>query len=179
MSAPVLIVDYDPDWPLEFEAERRGILAAVDGGISTVIHIGSTAVPGLCAKPIVDIMAGVPGLREAEALLPPLSERGYDDVTKIDDSDEWFYCLGKAPEKPSDTMRYFHLHLMREDSHDWNRHVNFRDYLRLHPETAAIYCTLKRRLAERFRDQREVYTESKTRFIREIEAKALTDSGKG
>ena len=68
---------------------------------------------------------------------------------------------------------------MREDSHDWNRHVNFRDYLRLHPETAAIYCTLKRRLAERFRDQRELYTESKTRFIREIEAKALTDSGKG
>jgi len=179
MSAPILIVDYDPNWPHEFEAERRNVIAAVDGRISAVVHIGSTAVPGLCAKPIVDIMAGVHGSREAEALLPPLAELGYDDVTKIDDNDEWFYCLGRAPEKPSDAMRYFHLHLVREDSDDWNRHVNFRDYLRLHPETAADYCTLKRRNAERFRDQRELYTESKTRFIREVEAKALAELQEG
>ena len=179
MSAPVLIVDYDPSWPLIFEAERRYVIAAVDGRISTVVHIGSTAVPGLCAKPIVDIMAGVPGSREAEGLLPPLAGLGYDDVTKIDDGVEWFYCLGKAPEKPSDTMRYFHLHLVREGSDDWNRHINFRDYLRLHPETAADYCTLKRRNAERFRDQRELYTESKTRFIREVEAKALAELQEG
>ena len=172
MPSPVRIVDYDPGWPLVFEAERRNVIAAVDGRLSTVIHIGSTAVPGLCAKPIVDIMAGVPGLNEAEVLLPPLAELGYDDVTEIDDNDEWFYCLGRAPEKPSDTMRYFHLHLIREDSDDWDRHIKFRDYLRLHPETAADYCTLKRRLAERLRDQREEYTESKTRFIREVEAKA-------
>ena len=121
MPSPVRIVDYDPGWPLVFEAERRNVIAAVDGRLSAVIHIGSTAVPGLCAKPIVDIMAGVPGLREAEALLPPLAELGYDDVTEIDDNDEWFYCLGRAPEKPSDAMRYFHLHLIREDSDDWDR----------------------------------------------------------
>lgn len=179
MPSPIRIVEYDPDWPLRFEAERRKVIEAVDGRISTVIHIGSTAVPGLCAKPIVDIMAGVSGLGEAEALLPPLAGLGYDDISKIDDNDAWFYCLGRAPENPSDTTRYFHLHLMCENSDEWKRHVDFRDYLRLHPETAADYCTLKRGLAERFRNQREAYTESKTRFVREVEAKAAAELNEG
>jgi len=179
MPSPIRIVDYDPDWPLMFEAEKSKVIAAVDGRISTAVHIGSTAVPGLCAKPIVDIMAGVSGLGGAEALLPPLAGLGYDDVTKIDDSGEWFYCLGRAPDEPGETMRYFHLHLMCEDGGEWKRHIDFRDYLRLHPETAADYCTLKRGLAERFMDQRELYTESKTLFIRDVEAKASAELKKG
>jgi GrpB-like predicted nucleotidyltransferase (UPF0157 family) len=134
--------------------------------------MGSKAVPGLCAKPIVDIMAGVAGLGEAEALLPALAGLGYDDVTKIEGNDEWFYCLGRAPDEPSETMRYFHLHLMCDDGGEWKRHIAFRDYLRLHPETAEDYCTLKRSLAEKFRNQRETYTESMTEFIREVETKA-------
>ena len=88
MPKPILIVDYDPDWPLVFEVKRRNVIAAVDGRLSTVIHIGGTAVPGLCKKPIVDIMAGVSGSGEAEALLHHLVELGYDKVTKIEDSDE-------------------------------------------------------------------------------------------
>ena len=175
MKKHIRIVDYDPDWPLRFEAEKSKVIAAVDGRISTAVHIGSTVVPGLCAKPIVGIMAGVTGLGEAEALLPSLAGLGYDDVSKIDDSDEWFYCLGRAPDESSETMRYFHLHLMCEDSGEWKRHIDFRDYMRLHSETAADYCTLKRSLAKRFRDQRERYTESKTRFIRDVEAKASAE----
>ena len=175
MPSPIRIVEYDPDWSLKFEAEKNRIIAAVGGRISTLVHMGSTAVPGLCAKPIVDIMAGVSGLGEAEALLPALAEFGYDDVSKIEDNDEWFYCLGRAPDEPSETMKYFHLHLMCEDSDEWKRHVDFRDYLRLHPDTAADYCTLKRSLAEKFRNQREEYTESKTPFIREVEAKAAAE----
>ena len=175
MPSPIRIVKYDPNWPQQFEDERTKVIETVDGRISTVIHMGSTSVPGLCAKPIVDIMAGGSGRSDAEALLPPLADLGYNDVTEIEDNDEWFYCLGRAPEKPGESLRYFHLHLMCEDSREWRRHVDFRNYLRLHPETAAEYCALKRSLAEWFRNKREAYTESKTRFIREIEARAAAE----
>lgn len=168
MSAPVVIVEYDPEWPALYEAEQHRILTAVGDRVRTVEHIGSTSVSGLCAKPIIDVMAAVAGPEEADALLPALDAIGYDDVTKILDDAEWFYCLGRGRRS-----LYYHLHLVRAGSDHWRRHVTFRDYLRRHPSTADEYCRLKKSLAERHRTERERYTEAKTQFIMDVVAKAL------
>jgi len=168
MSAPVVIVEYDPKWPDLYEAEKHRILSAVGDRVGTVEHIGSTSVSGLCAKPIIDVMAAVAGPEEADALLPTLGAIGYNDVTKIEDDAEWFYCLGRGRRS-----LYYHLHLVRAGSDHWRRHILFRDYLREHPGTADEYCRLKKSLAERYRTEREKYTESKTQFIMDVVAKAL------
>jgi len=168
MSAPVVIVEYDPEWPVLYDAEKHRILRAVGDRVGAVEHIGSTSVSGLCGKPIIDIMAAVAGPEEADALLPALDAIGYDDVTKIEGDAEWFYCLGRGRRS-----LYYHLHLVRAGSDHWKRHILFRDYLKEHPETADEYCRLKKSLAMRYRTERERYTESKTRFIIDVVAKAL------
>lgn len=167
MSAPVIIVEYDPEWPNHYESERARIMEAVGGEIGAIEHIGSTSVPGIYAKPIIDIMAAVKDSEAADGLLSTLSEIGYDDVTKIEDDAEWFYCLGRGSRS-----LYYHLHLVKAGSVHWRKHIVFRDYLRTNPETAREYCRLKMRLAEEYRTQRERYTESKTDFIERVVAEA-------
>jgi GrpB-like predicted nucleotidyltransferase (UPF0157 family) len=171
MSAPITIVEYNPEWPSRYEAERDRILEKIGAEISAIEHIGSTAIPGVCAKPIIDMMAAVPGPGEADGLLTALSQIGYEDVTKIEGSGEWFYCLGRGSRD-----LYHHLHLVKAGSEHWRRHIAFRDYLRAHPEMALEYCGLKRALAGRYRTQREKYTESKTEFIERVVAEARGDS---
>jgi len=159
LPAPVLVVDYDPAWPSLYEAERKRILEAVGGKILSIEHIGSTAVPGLGAKPIIDIIAGVVSKRVADECVEFLKPVGYMDVTP-EDGPEWFFCLGRGPHSVG-----YHLHLVLEGSPFQRKHIVFRDYLRGHPETAAEYYELKRRLSIQYRENRVAYTESKTEFI--------------
>ncbi len=168
MPAPIVIIEYDPEWPNQYEAEKGRILEKVGSEISALEHIGSTAVPGICAKPIIDMMAAVPGPGEADGLLLALSQIGYDDVTKIESSSEWYYCLGRGFREV-----YYPLHLVKAGSEHWVKHILFRDYLRAHPETAREYCRMKRALAESYQTQQEKYTESKTGFIERVLAEAI------
>jgi len=170
VSAPIVIVEYDQEWPRRYEAERDRIMEKIGSEISAIEHIGTTAVPGVCAKPVIDMMVAVPGPGKADGLLTALSQIGYEDVTKIEDNDEWFYCLGRGS-----CALYYHLHLVKADSEHWRRHIAFRNYLRAHPDTALEYCRLKRALARMYRTQREKYTESKTEFIERVVAEARGD----
>lgn len=166
----VVLVDYDPTWPLLYEEEKARILDVVGGTVLSVEHIGSTAIPGLVAKPIIDLMAGVEGPKEAGICIIPLRGLGYLDVTPLPggpDIDEWYYCLGKGVHSVG-----YHLHLVRYGGRHWEDHIIFRDYLRSHPDVAEDYGRLKRRLATLYGSDRRSYTDGKTRFIEEVISKA-------
>jgi len=171
MPGPVVIVDYDPDWPVLYETEKQRILETVGDKIFGIEHIGSTAVPGLGAKPIIDIMAGVRDKVNADECLLPLRKISYTDITPEPEDPEWFYCLGKVPHSAG-----FHLHLMKYQSSTWNRHLVFRDYLRSHPDVAKKYFRLKKRLSKKYGIDRVGYTNAKTAFIQKtvLEAQQQT-----
>lgn len=169
MPNPVMIVDYDPRWPDIYLEEKERILGAVGEKIKDIEHIGSTAVPGLGAKPVIDIMVSVKDVETAHECVDPLGRIGYTDITPqpLSWNQDWFYCLGKGPHSTG-----FHLHLVREGSDHWDGHILFRDYLRAHPETARTYYDLKKRLATEYGADREGYTDAKTSFIESVLVKA-------
>jgi GrpB-like predicted nucleotidyltransferase (UPF0157 family) len=159
---PIRIVPYDPEWPAGFERERlaleRVLGPAATGGIH---HVGSTAVPGLDAKPIIDILVGVEDLPSARECIEPLAQVGYLYAPYRVDEMAWF-C------KPSPAHRTHHLHLVPSGSPRFHAELAFRDHLRAHAEVAREYAALKRRLAERFENDREAYTEAKWGFVSSV-----------
>jgi len=164
---PVIIVDYDPTWPDVFDVERARIETALAGLQARVEHVGSTAVPGLCAKPIIDILTGVPDLGVADRCVPALVALGYEYFPQHETTMPERRYLDRIGEPLS-----YHLHVVANGGDFWQRHLAFRDYLRAHPAAAAEYDRLKRELAQRYRNDREAYTNAKTGFIRSIEARA-------
>ena len=160
------VVPYDPAWPGLFDEERRRLLDTIGAWLAgPVEHIGSTAIPGLSAKPVIDIMAGVASLDASRPALPALAGLGYCYFPYRPDDEHWF-C------KPSSAFRTHHLHLVPLESPQWAGALAFRDYLRAHPETAAGYEKLKKRLALECRLDREAYTDAKGPFITRIIALA-------
>ena len=166
-EAPVEIVAYNPAWPRLFEEERRAIAGALAAWIvGPIEHIGSTAIRGLAAKPVIDIMAGVQNLDASRLAIPAAAALGYCYFPYRPDSEHWF-C------KPSPEFRTHHLHLVPFGSVLWRGALAFRDYVRDHPTTAADYEALKRRLAREFHFDREAYTQAKYPFIERITDLAL------
>jgi GrpB-like predicted nucleotidyltransferase (UPF0157 family) len=157
---PIGLVPPDPAWPDRFELERveleKRIGEWIDGGVH---HVGSTAVPGLAAKPIIDILVGVRSLGAARACFEPLAGLGYLYAPYLPEEMHWF-C------KPRPAKRTHHLHLVPFDSPRYRDELAFRDLLRTDPQLAADYAALKRELAERHREDREAYTDAKAGFIR-------------
>lgn len=170
-EAPVEIVPYDPSWPERFDEEqkllRRALALWLVGAIE---HIGSTAVPGLAAKPVIDIMAGVETLDASRPAIAAVAGLGYCYAPYRPDSEHWF-C------KPSAAFRTHHLHLIPFDSPRWREAIAFRDYLRSNSDVAAEYERLKRRLAQEFHLDREAYTEAKGPFIARVTDVALQSRG--
>lgn len=161
---PVRIVPYDPRWPRLFEEERARIESAIGEWMVEVEHIGSTAVPGLAAKPVIDIMVGVRGFEEdAPACVEALEGIGYECRREAGVPGRIFF------RKFAEDVRTYHLHLVPAGGSFWREHLLFRDYLRSHPGAAREYERLKRDLAARFGHDRDAYTEAKTEFIRRIE----------
>lgn len=150
---------YDPGWPARFEAERARLAAAIgEWAVGGIHHVGSTAVPGLDAKPVIDILVGVTDLPHSRACREPLAGLGYLWAPYRPGEMHWF-C------KPDPNRRTHHLHLVPVDSPRFRDELAFRDYLRSHPDVAADYAALKRKLAARFEHDREAYTEAKGDFI--------------
>lgn len=123
--------------------------------------MGSTAVPGLDAKPIIDILVGVDGLEASRACFDPLAKLDYLYAPYRADEMHWF-C------KPHPSHRTHHLHLVPTDSSRFSDELALRDRLRANPAVAREYAALKRELAERFADDREAYTDGKADFIRRV-----------
>jgi GrpB-like predicted nucleotidyltransferase (UPF0157 family) len=168
MTVPVVIVDYDPRWPAMYQEEKDRVLGAIGHLVVAIEHIGSTAVPGLGAKPIIDIMTAVPSLADAPACVEPLERIGYEYIPEYEaDFPERRY-FRKRPVR----VDTHHLHMVEQDSGFWERHILFRDDLRVHPETAHEYERLKRELAAQFGSDRDGYTDAKTSFIESVVAQA-------
>jgi GrpB-like predicted nucleotidyltransferase (UPF0157 family) len=157
----IRIVPYDPAWPEAFASERAALEEAIGSwAVGGIHHGGSTAVPGLAAKPIVDILVGVEDLESSRACFEPLSRLEYLYAPYRSEEMHWF-C------KPHPDRRTHHLHLVPDGSRRYSEELAFRDRLRADPGTAERYARLKRELAERFPEDREAYTEAKTEFIRD------------
>ena len=173
-EAPIEIVEYDDTWPRRFFDEQLVIRAALAPWLAGPIeHIGSTAVPELAAKPVVDIMAAVASLDESRPAIDAASAIGYCYAPYRPEDEHWF-C------KPSFALRTFHLHLVPLSSEQWSSTLAFRDYLRAHRDVALEYERLKRELAARYRHDREAYTEAKRPFILRIVQRALDErAGRG
>jgi len=166
-DAPVDILPYDAAWPTRFDEERDVLASALSEWLAGPIeHMGSTAVPGLAAKPVIDILAPVRTLEASRPALPVAARHGYCYAPYEAALRHWF-C------KPSFMLRTFHLHLVPIGSAQWMRPLAFRDYLRAHPDAAAEYEVVKRHLAEAHRHDREAYTQAKHPFIDRITALAL------
>lgn len=159
---------YDPAWPALFEAERARLVSLFSGDRVQVEHVGSTAVPGLAAKPIVDVLLGVERLEQVEARIPALAASGYEYLPEHESllPERRFFA------RPRVRPRAVHVHAVELASAFWERHLLFRDFLRANPGAAARYEKLKLRLAERFRDDREGYTRAKTEFVEAALARA-------
>ena len=159
MDAPVQIEPYSPSWPAAFEAERELLVSVLKPWLAGRIeHVGSTAVPGLAAKPIIDIMAPVHDLESSRPALAELQKIGYCYAPYKTGVMHWL-C------KPYPERRTHHLHLVPFESALWIQRLAFRDLLASSPSVARDYVALKHRLAVAHRDDRERYTEDKGPFI--------------
>ena len=157
---------YDPAWPARYEGEAARIRAALGDQAFRLEHVGSTSVPGLAAKPTVDIQVSVGSMVPRSAYVDPLVGVGYRwALDPWTDEHEFF-------SREMDGDRAFHVHVCPAGSSWERRHVAFRDWLRDHPSDAAEYERLKRGLAERHPRDAHSYTDAKTAFIREIEVRA-------
>jgi GrpB-like predicted nucleotidyltransferase (UPF0157 family) len=163
----VRIVDYDPAWPAEAETELRRIRAALGEVAVRVDHIGSTAIPGLAGKPIIDLQVAVDALEPTERYVEPLARLGYLFVPAPNSPDHHFFA--KPPERP----RTHHVHVFEAGSEHELRHLAVRDFLRANPEAAAGYAILKRELAARHPQDRLAYVEGKEAPMRALEELAL------
>lgn len=161
----ILIVPYDPAWPSRFEQEVAHLRTLVpERIIRRWEHFGSTAVPGLAAKPIVDILGEISSLEEAiREAIPSLEQDGYSWWRANPKEDHLFLVKGLPPNGP----RTHHLHLIEQGHPAWER-LLFRDALRNDPEARKEYAELKRALARLHRDDREAYTQAKTEFVHRI-----------
>jgi putative glutamine amidotransferase len=167
-SRDYAIVDYRPVWAKHFDDESARIRAALpDRLVAGIEHVGSTSVPGLAAKPIVDIQVSLTTLIPRAAYVEAFERLGYRHaIDPWRDDHEYFSC-------DLDGSRKFHIHVCPAGS-DWERrHLVFRDWLRAHPEDSAAYADLKRSLARDHPRDIMAFVDAKTPFIREIEHRAL------
>lgn len=168
----VVLVPYDAQWPQLFAQEAARVRHLLGDLVTRVEHIGSTAVPGLDAKPIIDLLVGVRSLREAKlAAVPILEAVGYSYWRDNPNQERMFLVRGLPPNGP----RTHHIHMVEPTSESWER-VLFRDYLRAHPREVQRYGQLKHDLAAQFPHDREAYTDGKGAYIAGVLAKARAES---
>ena len=178
VSEDIEIAPYDPAWPAAFAAEKAHLLASLPGDlIKRVEHFGSTAVSGLAAKPIIDMLVEVTSLDAARArIVPILQSQGYEYLWRPTHGDDgppfyaWFIKRDTATR-----VRTHHIHMVEASFSEHWRRLIFRDLLIAHAEIAREYETLKRRLARDHPNDRVAYTLGKTTFIEAVMARAAKD----
>lgn len=158
----VELTAYSPLWPAVFDIEKSRLVDIFGADAVLIEHVGSTAVPGLGAKPIIDILLGAPTLAIVERHIPELIESGYRYVPEFERAIPQRRYFVKVHGQPG----HFNLHAVVYDTPFWKDHIAFRDILREDPGLAERYWRLKNALAARFRKDREAYSDAKSEFIR-------------
>jgi len=165
LSGLILLADYDQAWPRLFEREAARIKAALDERALRIEHVGSTSVPGLAAKPIIDIVLVVPDSADEPAYVPPLEAAGY--VLSIREPDWFEHRVFKGP----DTN--VNLHVFSAGCEEIERMVGFRDWLRQNDDDRDLYERSKRELAQKTWKYVQNYADAKTAVVEEIVARAM------
>ncbi len=164
----ITVEPYRDSWKHDFEIEALKIRSALGGTLVVLHHIGSTAIPGIYAKPIIDILAEVKSLDALDTSLDGMRALGYESMGE-------FGILGRRYFRKDDNngVRTHHIHAFAIQSPQILRHLAFRDYLISHPQMARAYSELKRRLVQTCNGDIEAYMAGKDPFIKEVERKAL------
>lgn len=168
LDPAIRIVEYGPRWPVRAKVELDRIRTALGPVAVRVEHVGSTAVPDLAAKPIVDLQLAVPAIEQRSQYVEPLERLGYLFAPDPESPDLHFFA--KPPERP----RSYHLHVCAVESDHEFRHLAVRDFLRAHPDEAESYAALKRGLVRRHPHDRLAYIAGKEKYVAELEARACT-----
>ena len=159
-SGVVRLVEYDARWPALFAAEQQRILDQCGTLALRLEHVGGTSIPGMCAKPVLDIAAGRPRDASTQDYVAALEQAGYEHRGEQGVPGRQFFCRGQP--------RAYHVHLVEEGGPLWRDYVAFRDYLRAHAEAARQFADLKRVLAERFSRDREAYMNAKSSHVQGV-----------
>ncbi len=167
MTDEIMVVDHVTEWSAQFREEADRIQEALGDIVPVVVQMGSTGIPGLCAKPVIDILVGVRALDDGQ-IVPALESMGY--LFRPDAMGPGDLFFRKVP------IRTHHVHVVRLYSWDFWKLVIFRDYLISHPSLCAQYGELKRISAEKYRFDRLAYVESKTQFIESVLMRATLES---
>jgi GrpB-like predicted nucleotidyltransferase (UPF0157 family) len=158
MTGPIVIEDYNPLWPQQFEKIRARIAPSLGELAAAIEHIGSTAVPGLAAKPIIDVDILLKNSTDMSLAISKLAALGYQHQGNLG-----------VPERDAFKAPYHdvpqHVYVCSPGSHEFSRHIAFRDHLRANHEDAAAYAALKRKLVREFHLDRDAYTKAKSDFI--------------
>ena len=168
MPQHITVLDYDPKWPLEYEKERDYIAEILNDNCICIYHIGSTAVPGLAAKPVIDIMAVVRSLEKTDDAAGKFSAIGYEYLGE-------FGIAGRRYLRKGGDERTHQIHIFQAD--DWEnirRHLAFRDYMRTHEKERKEYAEIKKSLALKYPYDIDGYCDGKDAFVREMERRALS-----
>jgi GrpB-like predicted nucleotidyltransferase (UPF0157 family) len=166
LSHPVIIEEYDPRWPQLFALLRSQIAAVLRDLAISIEHVGSTAVLGLAAKPVIDIDVLLRSATYLPVVIGKLAESGYEHRGDLGVSGR------EAFRAPFDAVRH-HLYVCLPDSREYERHIAFRNHLRTHAADANAYAFLKRELASRFPIDREAYNQGKSEFVQRILQRTL------
>ena len=162
----VEVVSYNPDWPAMFDKEAGNIRPVLGAELVRLHHMGSTSVPGLAAKPIIEILAEVEDIHRLDRLNELMIAAGYTPKGEYGIAGRRYFYKG------TDETHYFHIHAFEQGHTEVTRYLLFRDYLRSHPGAAQQYADLKRSLAKQFPCDVEGYTDAKDPFIKDVDLKA-------
>jgi GrpB-like predicted nucleotidyltransferase (UPF0157 family) len=170
LNDPIEIVPYDPIWTESAEKEINRLKSIFPfSWIIDIEHIGSTAVPGLSAKPIIDIYIGVTSIHEAQKAIEPIKKLGYQFWEDNPNTEKMFFVKGMPP---FGEKRTHHIHIVEHNGNYWRTRILFRDYLRSHTNEARKYAKLKLKLMKEYVLDREAYTDAKSEFVNSVLAKA-------
>ena len=166
LNSPIALSPYDPEWPQHYAALARDIRAALGPKVLALEHVGSTSVPGLCAKPVIDIILAVGDASDEPAYVPALEARGF--VLKIREPDWFNHRLLKTPDAG------VNLHVFTHGCEEIARMIAFRDWLRTHDDDRALYERTKQELAQRTWKYMQNYADAKSDVVNAILSRALT-----
>lgn len=158
----IVVVPYDPVWPGKFEVAVAELSPIFGAELIAIHHIGSTAIPGLSAKPIIDMMPVVRDIARVDALNPAFVRRGYEPMGEHGIPGRRYFVKG------GDLHRTHHVHIYEPNNPEVKRHLGFRDYLIAHPDQARQYASLKQDLARQYPHDIEGYMAGKDAFIKAI-----------
>ncbi len=165
-NAKILLVEYDPFWVVSFKREAKRIVKILGNKALQIEHVGSTSVPGLCAKPIIDILLIVADSCDEPAYVPDLEADGY--ILHIREPDWFQHRLFKGPDTD------IHLHVFSKGSPEADRMLRFRDWLRDHKDDRQLYANTKRELAQHIWKHVQDYADAKTEVVQDIMQRALS-----